>query len=120
MNSFHHQNNLIVEYKSKIKTHKAGGIIVFNGLGVSESLQDGVGLQELFLQLPLVETAGHAGMFVTIHNDTFNEGCQCGGESGGRLILDNENLRGEMGCVFKLLLYPSKVVEDDSTMVLIP
>lgn len=39
------------EYEQQ--THKSGGIVIFDGLGIPKGLQDGVGLQELFLQLPL-------------------------------------------------------------------
>lgn len=38
---------------SKSRTHKSGGVVVLDGLGVTEGLQDGVSLQKLLLQLPL-------------------------------------------------------------------
>lgn len=31
------------------RTHKSGWIVIFYGLGISKGLQDGIGLQELFL-----------------------------------------------------------------------
>lgn len=30
-------------------THKSRGVVIFDGLGISEGLQDGIGLQELLL-----------------------------------------------------------------------
>lgn len=38
-------------------TYKSGGVVILDGLGVAESLQDGVGLQQLVLQLPLEQQA---------------------------------------------------------------
>ena len=34
-------------------THESGGVVVFDGLGISERLEDGVGLQKLLFQLSL-------------------------------------------------------------------
>lgn len=42
----------------KVETYKAGRIVVFDSLGVTKRLQDGVGLQQLLLQLPLVDKQG--------------------------------------------------------------
>lgn len=38
------------------KSYKSGGVVVFDCLGISKGLQDGVSLQQLLLQLPLVDT----------------------------------------------------------------
>lgn len=54
-----HQRNKNQLKKNKYQTHKSRGVIIFDGLGISEGLQDGIGLQELLLQLPLVATATH-------------------------------------------------------------
>lgn len=43
-------------------SYKSGGVVVLDRLGITEGLQDGIGLQQLFLQLPLLnnEAQHHA------------------------------------------------------------
>ena len=49
----------------KQQTHKSGGVVILDGLGISEGLHDGIGLQELLLQLPLVMKAIYKNMALT-------------------------------------------------------
>ena len=44
---------LVMIFIGFVSTHESGGVVVLDGLGVAESLQDGVGLQELLLELTL-------------------------------------------------------------------
>lgn len=52
--------NMNLKTSGSIKSYESGGVVVFDGLGVSKSFQDGVGLQQLLLQLPLVDTKTEA------------------------------------------------------------
>lgn len=46
------------------RTHESRGVVVLDGLCVSKSLQDGIGLQQLLLQLPLQVTTGFETVFL--------------------------------------------------------
>lgn len=53
-----HYNSRNVYPWGKI-THKSRWVVVFDGLGVTKSLQNGISLQQLFLQLSLVMIVSH-------------------------------------------------------------
>ena len=43
----------VIKVKELNVTHESGRVVVLDGLGVSEGLEDGVGLQQLLLQFTL-------------------------------------------------------------------
>ena len=43
-------------YLREASSYESGGVVVLDRLGVAERLQDGIGLQQLPLKLPLVDT----------------------------------------------------------------